>query len=611
MEAAAVVAPPLGPGLIIDPERITLAQWWELMGKNRRQGRLSRSRVFWQYVEFVHYHASEVDSCIEDTDYLANTYARKYGVKPKRFYDHRKLLVDVGVIRQVRHSAPRRAAVWQLVMPFSAMPGDVGPDLARALRLDLPEEAIAEPTAESEYSVGWLSDSPPQWETVKIRHLAWRPGEQPPDPVRLSVEAGLPWIDVETLCVARGLRAEHAYATAQERDFDPVEAEAAVRRRLRFSVAEPVDNTAAQTPSVTPDPEVSPSSLVSLFPTIDPTLRKYWSSPVDNAAAEVGEGRPSAGDWKDRVGPAERRRSAKVLRRAWGAWKGWQKACGRPVDLAPIRAGEWDDLVDAAALALRRMTDGELLDLVTESLDDSIQNLARTVSWRIWRQIKTRPEWAAQRQVDLGDGRFAEAIGPHSAEAARRLAELGAHTVRTGLGGAAGRYPTLPFPTADHAPEHVQAARDALLRSTVNDLTGRGRRTRTQYNPAPGHWEIEQSIATAQAQMDAAFAAAAPPAGEPGPAPSRPRTAAESAALQATALARARAEKAAAAAAERRAEREAWTIPAQTTGTPDSRTPEAAPASAPEASLWHARLADLAQQYPIRDLDKDRAGDDL
>ncbi|WP_431684173.1 hypothetical protein [Kitasatospora sp. KL5] len=157
-------------------------------------------------------------------------------------------------------------------------------------------------------------------------------------------------------------------------------------------------------PDVTPDNssdvecQTSPYTATAFYPLLDETftIPGAISEPIPEPARRPSHRRhkPTAQELAD---------ARQVLARCERWWKHQRGGSGL------LSARELAGLVEPAALALRRATRTEVIEAATFQTR-SARSLAELVGFRLWRIIKTRPEWGQARPT-LPDGYRADDQG--------------------------------------------------------------------------------------------------------------------------------------------------------------------------------------------------------
>lgn len=328
---------------------------------------------------------------------LAARYAWQFGVGEDRFWDDLKGLYRYGFAARVVAPAPGRRAVYALVLRTDAIPRDLPDDLAQRLKVwDLPE--FEDPHEDAQY--GRLTDAaavlsdPPTVVSVDegtASELAAAPRWEHPanSPAALAAEA----IRRSAMAVGKqaGPQDLRCWAVA-DRD----RAQALTQRLMTNGKASPLNAR-----------DVSP--LSGLFSTGSRGLS--WANKMGQTkttpSAAPGKGFPFlSGDDPDAV-------ADRVLRHAWRAWRvqlGHGKVLlpsGHWDELGRWHSGSaWSDLQRTVRIALRRSTEGELVDLLSSSVA-GVDDVGRLAGWRLWRLINARREahgyGGRQRTVALAD----------------------------------------------------------------------------------------------------------------------------------------------------------------------------------------------------------------
>jgi len=161
--------------------------------------------------------------------------------------------------------------------------------------------------------------------------------------------------------------------------------------------------------SVSDECQTSPYSAKAL----SPLWGESSTTPGANNSAEAGDAwRPGA---RRQPLSAEELTAARQVLARCQPW--WQHQRGR---FGVLSARELAGLVEPTALALRRSTANELVELVTVQCR-SARSLAHLVGHRLWKLIKTRTEWD-QVQPILPDGYRADDQGVEYARLVARRA---------------------------------------------------------------------------------------------------------------------------------------------------------------------------------------------
>ncbi|TFE54707.1 hypothetical protein E3E14_07195 [Streptomyces sp. ICN441] len=311
---------------------------------------------------------------------LAARYAWQFGVGEDRFWDDLKGLYRYGFAARVVAPAPGRRAVYALVLRTDAIPRDLPDDLAQQLQVwDLPQ--FEDPHEDAQYghltdAAAVLSDGPAVIPLDKgtASELAAAPRwEHPADsPAALAAEA----IRRSAMAMGKGAGPQdlRCWAVA-DRD----RAEALTQRLMTNGKASPLNAK-----------EISP--LSGSFSTGSRGLS--WPN-------EMGQTRttPSAAPGKAAAflfGDDPSAVADRILRRAWHAWRA-QLGHGKVLlpsghwdEIGRWHSGSaWSDLQRTVRIALRRSTEGELVEVLSSSVA-GVDDVGRLAGWRLWRLINAR-----------------------------------------------------------------------------------------------------------------------------------------------------------------------------------------------------------------------------
>ncbi|MFD8851563.1 hypothetical protein [Streptomyces sp. NPDC059604] len=328
---------------------------------------------------------------------LAARYAWQFEVGEDRYWDDFKGLKTVGLAERVVAPAPGRRAVYALCLRADAIPSDLPEDLMRELRVwDLPE--AEDPDEDAAYG-RLTSRQAPKVEPLVVR------AETPETRQMLADLAAAPrWehpADSKAAAIAGTIRegfkrlgeaAPDLRCTAVADPDRAAEIAARITRMMTFGV------------------DGKPSPLYARgFSQLDgfTTTGSYGLNPSN--WMEKAKTTPSAAPGK-RVGqPFGDDLSAVVagvMRRVWHSWRvqlGHGKVflpSGTPEEVSRSITGDaWKDLHHTVAIALRRSTASEIVELLTSNLVRrnewgevtwEAENLGRLAGWRLWRLINDR-----------------------------------------------------------------------------------------------------------------------------------------------------------------------------------------------------------------------------
>ncbi|MEU4924608.1 hypothetical protein AB0G29_35305 [Streptomyces parvus] len=422
------------PALLLRAPVLRLTTWYRIAEIARYRGILPETKF--RLAKFLNsqrldpmtgrvegrYGTSQVDGGIA----LSERYACVYEVGTDRYWDDLKGLYRLGFAEQVQKPAPGRRAVYALVLRADAIPSDLPEDLMRELRVwDLPE-------AEDPYedaSLGRLADRPaPTVEPFVVR------GENQETQQLITALAAAPrWehpADSPAAAVAQSIRTEWQRAShAADAEVDawpgwvPVEeptaamvAPAVVKPApdLRCIAVADRDRAAEMTARVHRlmalgvNGKASPlyakgfTQLVGSSSTGSSGL--IWSERMEKAKTtpSAATGKRSGQAFGDDVSAVAR----SVMRRVWHSWRA---QLGRGVVFLPsgtreelsrsITGDSWSDLHHTVAIALRRSTESELVELLTSNIvrrnewgeiTFQAENMGRLAAWRLWRLINDR-----------------------------------------------------------------------------------------------------------------------------------------------------------------------------------------------------------------------------
>ncbi|MER7069279.1 hypothetical protein ABT357_27040 [Streptomyces albidoflavus] len=370
------------------------------------------------------YGTAQVDGGIA----LSERYAYVYDVGTDRFWDDLKGLYRLGFAERVQAPAPGRRAVYALCLREDAIPAGLPEDLMRELRVwDLPE-------AEDPYEdavLGRLTSRPaPAVEPLVVR------GETQETRQLITEMAAAPrWehpADSPAAAVAQSIRTQWQRTqatTAAEADawpgWEPVEeptaalvapalAKPAPAPDLRCIAVADRDRAAEMTARVHRlmvlgvNGKASPlyakgfTQLVGSSPTGSSGLIYPEGMEKTKTTPSAATGRRAGQAFGDDVTAVAR----SVMRRVWHSWRaqlGREVALlpsGTPEELSRSMTGDaWSDLHHTVAIALRRSTESELVELLTSNIvrrDEwgevtfQAENLGRLAGWRLWRLINDR-----------------------------------------------------------------------------------------------------------------------------------------------------------------------------------------------------------------------------
>jgi hypothetical protein len=527
----------LYPGRHVTDRLIDRWTWQSLVGIWQYRAQLGK--LVEQWCEFAAFHAEE-DGSLPDIPRLAFLSGERHGVREQRWYDHRNRAEELGLVRQHSRAFEDHQAEWRLSFPAELLergallsPGSLPDDLAEHLGfhdlygLDIEDE---------EFLDGFLQPR----NTDEVFEVEREYGVTRTPPADLDAAAAAraklltldPWL-TEEFAVAAALRLERDLfeRVGSPELFDVEAAEARVRRQLRYEEREvrddsldyieavadalfdadreavPEDETMEENPQLTGrqeqlpgvDPETSPNSRERVSSISYVAVRKYWREFRDEEKPKIAA--------TARVGPAERRSAASLLRRyVWSDWVEWQETHGGSL-LPPISKGQWEDITTAVAYALRRTTPGMVIALCTEGLD-SARDLLPVVAHRLWlliRSVEQYPEWdqlrrnamhAAAPDWNLPIPR--SVIGPASARA-----EVDRREGRTPE---VWRQLKIGFRPPAAAPDkHAERARNSVmtgsLESKIRKAAGAAQATPTKLTEAE-HQAIQENVRTSASSLD-------------------------------------------------------------------------------------------------------------
>ncbi|WP_330294067.1 hypothetical protein [Streptomyces sp. NBC_00576] len=355
---------------------------------------------------------------------LAERYAWQFEVGTDRFWDDLKGLKVYGLAERVVAPAPGRLAVYALCLRADAIPSDLPEDLMRELRVwDLPE--AEDPYEDAAY--GRLTARPaPAVEPFVVR------GENRETQQLITELAAAPrWehpADSSAAAVAQEIRTEWQQAT---RAVDPWPGWEPVEAPQAALVA-----PAVAKPKLTPDlrciavadrgraaemtarvhrlmalgvnGKASPlyakgfSQLDGFTPNGSSGL--IWSKEMEKAETtpSAATGKRTGQAFGDDVSTVAR----SVMRRVWHSWRVQLGRgvvflpSGTPEELSRSMTGDaWSDLHHTITVALRRSTESELVELLTDNIvrrnewgeiTFQAENLGRLAGWRLWRLINSR-----------------------------------------------------------------------------------------------------------------------------------------------------------------------------------------------------------------------------
>ncbi|MFD4143034.1 hypothetical protein [Streptomyces sp. NPDC058572] len=333
---------------------------------------------------------------------LAERYAYVHGIGEDRFWDDLKGLYHYGLAEQVVKPAPGRRAVYALCLRADAIPGDLPDDLMRELKVwDLPD--AEDPYEDAEYG-------------------------------RLTTREA---VAVEPLVVECGPHESRQLADAPRWEHPAHSKAAQVAGKIRESARW---LGAADTPNLhcaavaEPDRAAVMSARVHRLMVLmgngkaSPLYAKGFSqlvgfsstgsSDLSPARIEQPKTTPSAAPGR-RGGQVFGEDFSAVARRVQSrVWHSWRAQLGRSEVLLPsmtpqerrrsVTGDPWSDLHHTIVIALRRSTESELVDLLTDNVIRHDQwghetfradNLGRLAAWRLWRLIRER-DAAGYGQLD-------------------------------------------------------------------------------------------------------------------------------------------------------------------------------------------------------------------
>ncbi|WP_433573946.1 hypothetical protein [Streptomyces sp. CA-251247] len=323
---------------------------------------------------------------------LAGRYAAVHGVGEDRFWDDLKGLYRHGLAYQAVKPAPGRRAVYALCLRTDTIPGDLPQDLMRQLKVwDFPD--AEDPYEDADY--GRLASRP-----VSIEPLVVQCGEREAEQLAASPRWEHP-AHSKAARIAEQIR-EAAKALG-----------AAGSPNLHCAAVAAPDRAAAMSARVhrlmlvMGNGKASPlyakgfSQLVGFRSTGSRDLRPdHIELPKTTPSAAPGK-RSGQAYGEDFSAVASR-----VQRRVWHSWRA-QLGRSHVFLPSPTRAEQrrshtgdpWSDLHHTITIALRRSTESELVELLTQNLIRYDQwghetfradDLGRLAGWRLWRLIRDR-----------------------------------------------------------------------------------------------------------------------------------------------------------------------------------------------------------------------------
>jgi hypothetical protein len=411
---------------------VTLRTWYRIAEIARYRGTLPETKF--RLAKFLNsqrldpatgrvegrYGTAQVDGGVA----LSERYAWQFEVGSDRFWDDLKGLKAAGLAERVQAPAPGRRAVYALCLREDAIPSDLPEDLMRELRVwDLPE--AEDPFEDAAY--GRLSARPaPDVEPFVVR------GENRETQQLITELAAAPrWehpADGPAAAVAQEIRTQWQQA-ARAIDpwlgWEPVEepqaalmAPAVVKPTpapdLRCIAVADRDRAAELTARVHRlmalgvNGKASPlyakgfSQLVGSSSTCSSGL--IWSEGMEKPkrTPSAATGKRTGQAFGDDVSAVAR----SVMRRVWHSWRAQLGRgvvflpTGTPEELSRSITGDpWSDLHHTVAIALRRSTESELVELLTSNIVQrnrwgtitfQAENLGRLAAWRLWRLINDR-----------------------------------------------------------------------------------------------------------------------------------------------------------------------------------------------------------------------------
>lgn len=324
---------------------------------------------------------------------LAARYAWQFGVGEDRFWDDLKGLYRYGFAARAVAPAPGRRAVYALVLRTDAIPQDLPDDLAQQLKVwDLP--GFEDPYEDARY--GHLTD------TADAAVLSGEPAIVPVDEhCAAELDAAPRWEHPANSPAAVAAEAIRRSAKALGKEAAPQD--------LRCWAVADRDRAETLTQRLLANGKPSPSyakgfQLCGLSSAGSSGLS--WSNEMEETKTT-----PSAAPGKSPAflfGDDPSAVADRVLRRAWHAWRaelGYSKVIlpnGSWDELGQWHSGSaWSDLQRTVQIALRRSTEGELVEVLSSSVA-GVDDVGRLAAWRLWRLINARKNshgYGRQRDV--------------------------------------------------------------------------------------------------------------------------------------------------------------------------------------------------------------------
>jgi hypothetical protein len=311
---------------------------------------------------------------------LAARYAYVHGIGVDRFWADLQGLAAAGFVARVVAPAPGRRAVYAIVLRTDAIPNALPEDIARALTVwDLPEaeDDDADVLRGRLSAAGIVTRAEPATVDLTAHDAAaltaaprW---EHPQNsPAALAAEA-----------IAAAARRLPPEARPSLRCCAVVRPPAAGRTSPQSAMAKRLPLTRGVSPL---------GGCLTTGSTGLSWINSMAKTQTTPTAAPERAPRPVL------HGDDPRIVAKRVLRRAWHAWR---TQVGHRAVLLP--SGEWDgqgawqsrtasvwnDLQHVVVIALRRSTEGELVELLSDSVR-GVDNVGRLAAWRLWRLINSR-----------------------------------------------------------------------------------------------------------------------------------------------------------------------------------------------------------------------------
>ena len=319
--------------------------------------------------------------CVDGGMTLARGYALTEEFGEDRFWDDLKEVYRAGFAEQVVKPAPGRRAVYALCLRVDSLPRDLPDDLAQQLKVwDLPEVEVRH----EDGRYGRLADeAAPIAGTVPIElnesqaaELATAPRWEHPSGSPAAVAAEAIRTSAKTLGTEAGLQDLRCWAVA---DCD--RAEVLTQRVMVNGKTSP-----SYAKGFSPPSGLSSTGSRGLS----------WSNNMEQATTT-----PSAAaktTRSPRFGDDPRVVADRVLRRAWHSWR---TQLGHGKVILPNgswdergqwhSASAWSDLQRTTRIALRRSTEGELIELLSSNVA-GVEDVGKLAAWRLWRLINSRKD---------------------------------------------------------------------------------------------------------------------------------------------------------------------------------------------------------------------------